>query len=532
VKTESLYVQATEAYRIGDYDKALTACETLLELNPAAKVLPAVLNLRALCLAGKGLMFAALGCLEHAIGTKPDDPLLRHHAARILLELGQARVARKAAEKACELAPRHIGYRYHLARAFLLEGLSQKAEQVALQCVQEEPAALEAWNLLSELAAQRGDANQAATCLNEILKQDSRHARALASLAALLPIGEFDPSVQRGLEEILANTTDDADAASAAFALADISRRRGEHGKAFAYCRAANDRLAAARPFAMDQWEQMVASTISAPDARAENAQSVIAKKPAERLIFIVGMPRSGTSLCEQIVSAHSGVFGGGERATMEHIEKTLSHAGAFPRDTATEPSWMGSMRAAYLESLPTGSGSAAWATDKTPRNFERLGLIFRLFPTARVLWCVRHPLDTILSCYFQDFGSGQHFSNRLDHCARMYIGHVRLMRHWLRRYGDSVHIVEYSGLVQELEPSVRGVADFLDLEFEPSMLEPHRNSRMVWTASAQQVKQPVYATSLDVWQHYARELLPARTLLEHHGLIDEKGRSTVLDSQ
>jgi hypothetical protein len=337
-----------------------------------------------------------------------------------------------------------------------------------------------------------------------------------------------EPSVRQALERVRAGATAVEDAATASFALADIVRRAGKYPLAFAYYREANERLAAAHPFAMDCWEQEVEKTIAASRAwlEAGNCPAADASAGGEKLVFIVGMPRSGTSLCEQIISAHPGVPGAGELASMEHIEKALQQTGSDPYAVEAEPAWIDQMREAYLESLPAGFANHSRVTDKTPRNFERLGLIFRLFPAARVLWCVRHPLDTILSCYFQDFGAGQKFSQRLDHCARMYAAQVRLMRHWKHYFGRSIHAVDYSSLVRDLQSNVRAMADFLDVEFDPAMLQPHRNPRMVRTASAAQVKRPVYTTSLNNWRHYRQELSQVCAMLQQHGLLDAQGRA------
>lgn len=529
---ETPFSQATKAYRLQDFDVALQACESLLAQQPVAAALPAILNLKALSLAGKGLMFAAFDCLERAIQIQPGDALLRHHTARILLELGRFDAARHEAERACQLAPRHSGYRYHLAVVCLLQGDSRMAQEVAQQCVSEDATLFEAWILLSELAAERGEPAQAAACLREILRQDAGHAAAWALLAAMGGDAGTDRAAQRALEEIRTSARDDESAATAGFALADMARRCGDHAAAFALYRQANEYLAAAHPFAMDDWELSLDKTVSASRAWLESSHSAAAgadTNGGERLVFIVGMPRSGTSLCEQIICSHPGVTGGGEMATMEYIANTLGYENIDPFNSESEPEWLQRMRGAYLDSLPAGSAAYERISDKTPRNFERLGLILRLFPAARVLWCVRHPLDTIISCFFQDFRSGQRFSYRLDYAARMYAGHVRAMRHWMQYFADSITVIDYAELVQNPAATARQMAAFIGLDFNPAMLQPHLNPRPVRTASSLQVKQAIYTTSLNNWRHYRRELAAASAMLQQQGLLDEQWRSTVL---
>jgi hypothetical protein len=189
-------------------------------------------------------------------------------------------------------------------------------------------------------------------------------------------------------------------------------------------------------------------------------------------------------------------------------------------------------MRRAYLDSLPTRADDHGRVVDKSPRNFERLGLIFRLFPAARVLWCLRHPLDTIISCYFQDFRGGQRFSSNLEQCAWVYVEHIHLLRHWMRHFRNSIEVVDYSVLVQNLEGTAREMSDFIGVEFHPAMLQPQLNTRNVRTASSQQLRQPVYTTSLNHWRHYRKELADILALLQQQGLLDRQGRSTVLPGQ
>jgi tetratricopeptide (TPR) repeat protein len=529
---ETLFSQAAKAYRLQDFDAALQVCETLLAQPPAAGGLPAILNLKALSLAGKGLMFAAADCLERAIHIQPGDALLRHHAARILLELGRFDAARREAEQACQLAPGRSGYRYHLAVVCQLQGDSRRARELAQQCVSEDASLFEAWILLSELAVESGEPAQAAACLREILQQDAGHAAAWALLAAMGGEAAADRSAQRALEEIKISARDDASAATAGFALADMARRCGDHAAAFALYRQANEYLATAHPFAMDDWELSLDKTISASRVWLESGSSAAADADTnggERLVFVVGMPRSGTSLCEQIACSHPGVMGGGEMATMEYIANTLAYENTDPFNLEAEPDWLPRMRGAYLDSLPAGSAAYDRISDKTPRNFERLGLILRLFPAARVLWCVRHPLDTILSCFFQDFRSGQRFSYRLEFAARMYVGHVRVMRHWMRYFADSITVIDYAEMVQNPAATARQMALFIGLDFNPAMLQPHLNPRPVRTASSLQVKQAIYTTSLNNWRHYRQELAAVSAMLQQQGLLDKQWRSTVL---
>jgi tetratricopeptide (TPR) repeat protein len=526
---ETIFKRATEAYRKGDFAAALRGCEELSGHHSDSTAQAAILNLKAISLAGQGLMFSAADSIEVAIQLKPADALLRLHASRILLALGRHVAAGLAAEMACELAPGNTTCRYQLARVHLLDGDSLKARELVQQCVKENPGLVEAWLLLSELALDLGDGERAVACLHEIILHDPGNVRVWAALAAIPGQAAGDPAIEKALADIETLAQDSATTATATFALADLDRQRGLFDAAFARYRSANQRLAESQPFALGKWQESLHTMTS-------NAlmwlESTAGPKPTEeadgggRLVFVVGMPRSGTSLCEQVLCSHPGVYGAGELPTMEFIAKALAHEGIDPFHVGSEPDSLKHMCEAYLGSLPTRSANHVRVIDKTPRNFERLGLIFRLFPGARVLWCLRHPLDTILSCYFQDFHGSQQFSHNLDQCAWVYIEHIRLLRHWLLHCGNSIKVVEYPCLVQDLAGTAQEMADFIGVEFHASMLQPQLNTRNVRTASSHQLRQPVYTTSLDQWRHYRKELAGVCVLLQQQGVLDQQGRS------
>jgi len=156
---------------------------------------------------------------------------------------------------------------------------------------------------------------------------------------------------------------------------------------------------------------------------------------------------------------------------------------------------------------------------DKAPMNFERVGFINRVFPGARFLYCRRHPLDTILSCFMQNFQAGLGFASCLEHITRVYIAHVQLMRHWTDLLPHKIHTLNYESLVTELESEARALANFLQLDFVPGMLQPHTQQRTVTTASNLQVRKPVYTTSIGNWRNYQAQLQAVIKLLDENGL-------------
>jgi hypothetical protein len=222
----------------------------------------------------------------------------------------------------------------------------------------------------------------------------------------------------------------------------------------------------------------------------------------SELPVFIVGMPRSGTTLVEQVASSHPDVFGAGELRDMANIASAI-----------TSDQWQRSMIASaageQLDRLRARGGSALRVIDKMPSNVGRMGLIATLFPSARVIFCRRDPRDTCLSCFFQRFSDGNLFSFDLAQCGRYHVQTDRLIAHWLNVLPLRMLQVQYEDLVTDLEGASRRIIDFLGLSWNPACANFHRTERTVQTASDWQVRQPIYTRSIGRWRNYERHLGP-----------------------
>jgi hypothetical protein len=226
--------------------------------------------------------------------------------------------------------------------------------------------------------------------------------------------------------------------------------------------------------------------------------------------VFVVGMPRSGTSLAEQIIASHPAAYGAGELdfwAALMTKDKGQAQRmlGEPARSKAAEE---------YLRILESFSGSASRVIDKAPVNSDFLGLIYSVFPDARVIYMQRDPIDTCLSCYFQQFLTGINFALDLSDLVHYYREHQRLMSHWRAVLPPGFILdVPYEELVSDQETWSRKIVDFIGLEWEPGVLEFHTNKRQVTSASAWQVRQRVYKSSVARWRNYEKFIGPLKTL-------------------
>jgi hypothetical protein len=231
----------------------------------------------------------------------------------------------------------------------------------------------------------------------------------------------------------------------------------------------------------------------------------------SELPVFIVGMPRSGTTLTEQIAASHSRIFGAGELPDIGWIADTLAGGGkrevAARRADADLASRLGHRHLLRLREL---GGEAVRVIDKMPDNVLHLGLIAQLYPGARVIFCTRDARDISISCYFQLFAEGLHpFSYDLADCGRRTAEVNRLISHWRQALPLRWHEVNYEAMVRDLEGESRRLIAFLGLQWEPGCLEFHRTERTVTTISHWQVRQPIYTRSVGRWRHYRKHLQP-----------------------
>jgi hypothetical protein len=229
------------------------------------------------------------------------------------------------------------------------------------------------------------------------------------------------------------------------------------------------------------------------------------------RPLLIVGMPRSGTTLVEQIVSCHPAVAAGGELSFLG----SHGHGWECAEGSGFTPDAARSLAAAYLALLRKIGPSATRVTDKTPANYLRLGLIRVLLPNARIIHCRRHPVDTCLSIYSTLFASTIDFVGSKADLVFCYRQYVRLMDHWRAVLSPERFLeVEYERLIADRETETRRLIAFAGLDWDDACLQPERNDRAVMTASTWQARQPVYGSSVERWRRYEPWLGELRELL------------------
>jgi hypothetical protein len=252
----------------------------------------------------------------------------------------------------------------------------------------------------------------------------------------------------------------------------------------------------------------------------------------ADRTVFIVGMPRSGTTLTEQILASHSQVAAGGELAFLNSILLSSPHLAApFRPDIFRMPDYsrIGQVTSSELRSLADSYIGAITPlrrgkrhlTDKMPHNFIHVGMIYLLFPNCRIIHCQRNPMDNCLSLYMQNFKVMHPYSYSLEEIGRYYAGYRALMDHWQKLLPGFIHTIGYERLVTNPEEQIRKLLEFCHLPWEDCCLEFHRLDRFVRTASEGQVDRPLYRSAIHRWRRYEDHLQPLARILREAGLQD-----------
>ena len=233
--------------------------------------------------------------------------------------------------------------------------------------------------------------------------------------------------------------------------------------------------------------------------------------------IFILGLPRSGSTMIEQILSSHSLIEGTQELPNILTISrdiKLIDQKKGYPNNLlGLDQSSFDDLGKKYIDETKWARSSTPYFIDKMPNNFVHIGLIKLILPKAKIIDARRNPMDTCFSCFKQYFAKGQHFTYDLDDIARYYKDYVRLMDYWKQLFPEEIFTINYEQVIDNPNDRIRDLLEFCNVKFEDSCINFHKSKRPVKTASSEQVRQPMYKTGLDYWKNYSNNL---DTLLKH----------------
>ena len=480
-----------------------TASQLALRLNNAVAALAAIdkalaiepgntdgLLQRALCI-GKLGDTAALEPLVTELGDRDLSSAYRHATLGMLYtQLERREEAVACYERAAALEPDRAKHYYNIAALQRSLGDIEQAETNFDKAIELDPTDWEAIKVRSELRKQTPDDNH------------------VEALQAMLDNGIADP---RGEVHVC-------------YALAKELEDLGEWQRSFGYLKRGADKRRSLMRY--DVQRDIDTMTAIGETFSAERLAGSHAGSENEEPIFIIGMPRTGTTLVERILGSHSDVYSAGELGNFATVLMQQVRARVDgpppPRDELVRLSAsidFAALGDAYIESTRPFTGKTPRFIDKLPLNFLYVGLIRLALPKAKIISVRRHPLDTCYAVYKQLFVDAYPFSYDLEELARYYAAYDRLMRHWDRVLPDVLYTIEYEKLVDHFEPEVHRLLEHCGLDYEEACLRFHENRTASTTASTVQVRQPVYRSSVGKWRQYSEQLAPLIAKLEGEGI-------------
>jgi tetratricopeptide (TPR) repeat protein len=511
-RLQQLLLAADQHYEAGRWDEAVPLFREIVRLDPNNPDPHHDLGMMWLF---SGRPAEAVVSLERAVELRPGFDSALEHLAAALLQVGRERDALLVCRKLGQKANDPIKRQFYSAQALATEGKREEAEKVLRDLLASAPQMARARALLAELLSNRGMFEEAGRHLAQAVEV---YPPAFQQLTQVKRMTESDRTLVDRMRELADGPRLDVlPRVNVRFALGKAYDDLGDYAEAMRHYEEANrlramsvrlDRAALAA-----KYDSLIEGFTAEALERARQALARSASLGDELPVFIIGMPRSGTTLVEQILSSHPAVAAGGELNFWANRLRGWDRS----RIGAAEAATLSKAANDYVAALRQIGPEALRVTDKRPKNFELLWLLRLLFPNARVIHCRRTPVDTCLSIFFLNFGARQDYAYDRGDLVFFYRQYERLMNHWRRALpSDRFTEVEYETLIADREGETRRLAAFCGLPWDDACLAPERNWRVVKTASLWQARQPVYNTSVERWRRYEpwlgelRELLPA----------------------
>lgn len=416
----------------------------------------------------------ALACFDRVIALEPDNPQAHYLRGATLAPAGFTHEAIEVYQRCLKVRPRHAAALLGLGHVLKAVGRQSEAIEAYRRCLQLKPDNGETWWSLANLKTYRlSDAD-------------------IAQMKARLQAGRLTPQSEVNF----------------LFALAKAHEDRGDYATAWGYYRAGNVKQRAQVSYDPVQTEALndrLIKVFSRDFLQARRGWGL----PEAAPIFVLGLPRSGSTLVEQILASHSQVEGTSELPYLARVASSLSRNRA---DGLNYPEAVRELEPRHFEALGLDYLGYAqvhrrlgrpYFVDKMPNNFPHVGFLALILPGAKIIDARRHPLDACLSCYRQLFARGQTFTYDLTEIGEYYLQYQRLMDHWAEALPGRVLTVQYEEVVADLPGQVRRLLDFCGLPWEEACVRFHETKRPIRTASSEQVRRPIYTGAVGFWRRY-----------------------------
>ena len=513
--------RAADAYNRGAVNTALDACERVLGLHPE---LAQAWHLLGLCRWRRGQLAEAADALARAAGSEPRDAQVMHDLGNVYSDQGAWALAVHAYLKAIDLRPQHAESFLNLGTTYEhLEEYAQ-AEQAYRRALALNPRLASAAASLASLAESANRVEEATILAGQALALDSADPVANLTQAQLEFRAERLDTAAVRLQKLLDQPLQPRNRSLALARLGAIDEMCGEYERAFAAFQESKRVLNSGdAPSGPGIFTVATTQRVARHLDQLLQTRAVVSSLAEEAPAFLVGFPRSGTTLLDQILSSHPGIVVLEEKDTLQDfLQEFITSDVGLERLAATDFAALEPYRRKYwtrvAEALPQRDPDKLFV-DKLPLNTLCMPLIVRLFPAARFVFAVRDPRDVVLSCFMRAFGLNEAMRNflTLSGTAELYAEVMQIGIRCRQRLDSQVHVVRYESLVDDLESEARRLCGFLKLDWDPAMLrfQETAKKRRINTPSYHQVVQPVYTSARARWRHYEKYLEPVLPRLQ-----------------
>ncbi len=461
----------------------------LLALAPTQ---PEVMRLHGVLQYRSGQLNEAIATLRSALEQWPDDSLILTNLGSALADRGDIERAVETLQRACECAPQTPAAWFNLGKLLDHQGWPEKADGALEHACALAPRNAAARILHGGVLKSLGRIDEAARQFRAALAVDSRAVGAWVGLINLKTV-ELEPVEIGRIDALAADTTlSEADRVALDFARGQLFERRGDFEQAVRVLGNANATMRRLYPWDADAFSRNVDAVTGAFDRDIRDGSADFGSE----VIFLVGLPRSGSTLFEQILSSHPLVEGASELPDLPEVlaEESRRRGQMFPAwvATSTAQDWQ-RLGQRYLERTARWRNRRPRFTDKMPDNWLLVGAALSMFPAASVIDCRRDALETLWSCYKQRFAPGRlQFAYAFADLAAYWHDYTRTMEYWQRRFATRIRRQDYEALVENPQAEIRALVEFCQLPFDARCLDFHRTERAVRTLSAAQVRQPL----------------------------------------
>jgi len=511
---QKILEQGIAHHREGRKEDAERSYRQVLDIAPNQ---PDALNLLGVLAADAGFHDLAISLMRRALMTRPKDPNIQNNLGHALSQVHQYEDARDHLERALALKPDFDEAKYNLGRVLRYLGETGLALKLWQEVWAADDRVFAALVGITSIYADEGDFERAEATAREVMKRLPHRPAGYISYSQVHKFKEDDGTLGEIEKQLKDKTIAEQDKIALHYSAGKICDDLKLYSSAFEHFDLAN-RMACKtydhKP--TETYRQRKKTVFSKRFYADRKGWGHVSDVP----VFIVGMPRSGTTLTEQILAAHPDVFGGGELETKDVFaqlsEEISPSREEFPL-SALKLTRFGAeiLGRRYTDDLRwRADRPVKRITNKMPHNFELLGLIALALPNAKIIHCRRNPVDTCLSCWTKNFNDAHGYNRSLEDLGRYYRGYVDLMDHWRQTLPVPILDVDYETYTTDFESTARKLVEFVGLEWNEKCLNFYEAERPVRTASSWQVRQPIYKTSVERWRNYMPHLQPLLDVL------------------